>query len=118
YHHIVAVLRPILTGAWISEGGSKGGETSVFHRRFWPDDVDGTMAYVAPINLGLPDYRYDAYLDGIGPPACRQALKDLQVELLDHRRAMLEQRAADEAVTASYAYSRVAIAPAVESAVA
>ena len=41
-------LRPIYGAAWISTGASKGGMTVMYHRRFYPADVDGTVAYVAP----------------------------------------------------------------------
>ena len=37
--------------------------TSVYHRRFYPDDVDGTVAYVAPevIHGGAPEPASDRY---------------------------------------------------------
>ena len=38
----------------------KGGMTAIYHRRFYPDDVDGTVPYVAPISFGAPDLRYAA----------------------------------------------------------
>ncbi|MFG2037513.1 S28 family serine protease [Dactylosporangium sp. NPDC048998] len=44
HHRIVQALKPIYSQQWISTGASKGGMTSVYHRRFYPDDVDGTVA--------------------------------------------------------------------------
>ena len=117
HHRIVQALEPIYGAAWVSTGASKGGMTSIYHRRFYPDDVDATVPYVAPISFGAPDYRYDAFVDAVGTASCRQALQDLQVELLSNRRAMLEQRAADQAAADGIAYTRVALAPAVEGAV-
>ena len=117
HHQIVTALRPIFDAAWISTGASKGGMTSVYHRRFWPDDVDGTVPYVAPINLGNPDTRYDAFLDTVGDAGCRQALRDLGVELLANRRAMLESRTDQQALTDGYHYTRISVPLAVESAV-
>ncbi|HVV87682.1 MAG TPA: S28 family serine protease [Kofleriaceae bacterium] len=117
HHAIVQALRPLYDGAWIETGASKGGMTSVYHRRFYPDDVDGTLAYVAPISFGAPDYRYDAQIDSVGPPACRQAIRDLQVDLLTNRRQMLIDRTTSQAVARGHSYNRITIPAAVESAV-
>ncbi len=116
-HRIVAALRPLYDGAWIETGASKGGMTSVYHRRFYPDDVDGTLAYVAPISFAAPDYRYEPHVEQLGPPACRQALRDLQADLLRNRRQMLIDRATSQAMTRSYSYNRITLPAAVESAV-
>jgi hypothetical protein len=118
HHRVTQAFRRLYGGAWLASGASKGGMTSIYHRRFWPDDVDATVAYVAPISFGAPDYRYDAFVDGIGPPACRQALQELQVELLTNRRATLEARAAAQAAEVGVVYTRLELGAAVESAVA
>ena len=89
HHRIVEALRPIFVGPWISTGGSKGGMTSVYHRRFFPDDVAGTVAYVAPISFGAPDRRYVPFVDSIGEPTCRERLVELQLEALTRRPAMV-----------------------------
>jgi hypothetical protein len=118
-HHVIRdLLYRIYRGAWVATGASKGGMTSIYHRRFWPDDVDATVPYVAPLSFGAPDYRYDAFVDGIGTAACRQALQDLQVELLSNRRAAMVARAEEQASAQGYQYGRVAIGPAVEGAIA
>ncbi len=117
HHRITVALRRIYAGRWLETGASKGGMTSVYHRRFYPGDVDGTVAYVAPESFGAPDYRYEAHVEQLGPPVCRQALRDLQAELLGNRRAMLETRAQNEAVQRGYVYTRVTLPVAVESAV-
>ncbi len=118
-HHVIRdLIGRVYPVKWLATGASKGGMTSVYHRRFWPDDVDGTVPYVAPISFGAPDYAYDAHVDALGPPACRQALIDYTVELLTNRRAMLENRAAAQAAADGWAYTRVELGPAVESAVA
>ena len=117
HHRIVSALRPLYDGAWIESGASKGGMTSVYHRRFYPDDVDGTLAYVAPISFGAPDYRYEAHVENLGPPACRQAVRDVQVELLRDRRDLLLARATTQSMTRNHTYNRIALPAAVESAV-
>jgi hypothetical protein len=89
HHRIVAALRDVYVGPWLSTGASKGGMTSVFHRRFYPDDVDATVAYVAPISHGAPDPRYVGFLDAVGTEPCRSDLTALQIEALLRRGALV-----------------------------
>jgi hypothetical protein len=116
-HAIVTALRTIYTGKALSTGGSKGGMTAIFYRRFFPDDVDGTVPYVAPISFGAPDTRYASFFDTVGTDACRQAVRDVATEMLAHRRAAMEQRAQQQAADKGYQYTRVLLGPAVESAI-
>ncbi|MEZ4402274.1 MAG: S28 family serine protease [Kofleriaceae bacterium] len=116
-HLIAAAMRRLYRGTFVETGASKGGMTSIYHRRFWPDDVDVTVAYVAPISFAAPDYRYEPYLEGIGPAACKANLRALQVELLTNRRAALSSRAQASAAANGDQYTRVALDAAVESAV-
>jgi hypothetical protein len=102
-HRVIASIRPLYQGRWISTGASKGGMTSVYHRRFYPDDVDGTVAYVAPNSLGGPDPRYPDFVAGRGAPACQRALEGFQREVLLRRPAMVE-RMEDEAATGGFSY--------------
>jgi hypothetical protein len=113
-HEIITALRKIYEGPFLTTGGSKGGMTAVYHRRFYPDDVDGTVAYVAPISFDVPDTRYQPFLKTIGPASCGQAVRDLATEMLAHRREAMQARAQ---LQASHAYTRVAIGPAVEAAI-
>lgn len=102
HHRIVAALRPIYCGKWVSTGASKGGMTSIFHRRFYPGDVDATVAYVAPISFGAPDDRYQPFFDTVGAAPCRTALRTAQRELLERRSNMvtrLENAAAQNGYT-------------------
>lgn len=116
-HAIITALKTIYGGAFITTGASKGGMTAVYHRRFYPDDVAGTVPYVAPLSFGAPDLRYASFLDTLGPAACRQAVRDVAKEMLSNRRAALLSRAQDQAATNSLVYSRIAIGPAVESSI-
>lgn len=86
HHLIVRALKTIYQSKWISTGASKGGMTSVYHRRFYPRDVDGTVAYVAPDNPNKWDNKpYDRFFDRVGTPECRAALNGLQQEALNRR---------------------------------
>lgn len=87
HHKIVGALKTIYSAKWISTGASKGGMTSVYHRRFYPRDVDGVVAYVAPNDANnKADTAYDEFFASVGStPACRTALKTLQREALTRR---------------------------------
>ncbi|GAA2753073.1 S28 family serine protease [Kitasatospora cinereorecta] len=91
-HRVITALKRVYPGSWISTGASKGGMSSVYHRRFYPHDVDGTVAYVAPDDVDdREDSAYTAFFDRVGTPECRDALKSAQRELLV-RRDRLEPR--------------------------
>ncbi|HSR98845.1 MAG TPA: S28 family serine protease [Kofleriaceae bacterium] len=114
-HAIIEALHTIYAGAFITTGGSKGGMTAVFHRRFYPDDVDGTVAYVAPISFGAPDtVRYSGVLDAIGPAPCREAVRAAATRMLSARREAMYLHAEDQT---QHRYTRIALGAAVESAI-
>jgi hypothetical protein len=86
HHRVVRTFRRLYPGAWISTGGSKGGMASVYHRRFHPHDVDGTVAYAAPNNVDdRDDSAYLRFLNTVGTAADREALATVQRRLLLHR---------------------------------
>ena len=82
HHKIVNILKEIYSEAWVSSGASKGGDTAIFHRRFFPNDVDATVAYVAPILFEEYDSRYLNYYSTQGDDVCRQKLKNYQRNML------------------------------------
>ena len=90
-HRIVEALNGIYIGPWVNTGASKGGMTSIYHRRFFPDDVVATVAYVAPISYDIGDERYIPFMDGIGVAWCRDRLVELQVEILENRDFYIDQ---------------------------
>jgi PS-10 peptidase S37 len=106
HHRIVEALAPIYGGAWVSTGASKGGMTSVYHRRFYPDDVDATVAYVAPLSFGAPDDGYHPFFDTVGDEACRARLREFQREVLTRRAAMVELLSQD-GKTSGLTYERL-----------
>jgi len=107
-HRITQALKARIyrTNKWLTTGASKGGMTSLFHRRFFPDDVDGTVAYVAPIDypadaVQSPTNRYFIFLENVGTDAaCRQKLKDFQNLALSRRAAMKTRMVAVSTYTA------------------
>lgn len=92
-HAILGKLGKIYSGATIQTGGSKGGENSLFHLWLHPEDLDGVVAYVAPVITDYPDTRYATVLDDIGVASCRTALRAVSREMLVRHTAM-ETRAA------------------------
>ncbi|SPT49314.1 aminopeptidase [Actinomadura madurae] len=99
-HRLIRALKTIYKGKWISTGASKGGMTAVYHKRFYPRDVDGSVVYVAPNDVKNNDDRaYDKFFQTVGTdPECRAHVKALAREFLKRRPAMLERfkAAADE----------------------
>ncbi|MER7754294.1 S28 family serine protease [Kitasatospora sp. NPDC097643] len=91
-HALVTALKRIYQREWLSTGASKGGMSSTYYRRFYPDDMAGTVAYVAPNNTDVEDYAaYTDFFQNVGTPECRAALNAAQRELLV-RRDRLETR--------------------------
>lgn len=89
HHRIVELLKPLYTGKWLNAGFSKGGQTALFHRRFYPDDVVATVAFDAPLPLAQQDQRLYDFFDTIGTAACRQKIIDFQRMLLEKRTVLL-----------------------------
>ena len=81
-HKINTLFKTIYHGKWISTGISKGGTTTIFYRYFYPDDVDVSIPYVAPVNLGVADERIYTFLDNVGTESCREDIYEYQVRML------------------------------------
>lgn len=79
HHRIIELFKEYYTGKWVSTGISKGGSTIMFHRRFYPDDVDASVSYVGPINLSPEDQRVYEYIKNVSTPECRKKVKDFQI---------------------------------------
>ncbi|MFT4533622.1 MAG: hypothetical protein ACJA1A_001538 [Saprospiraceae bacterium] len=82
-HRIRTLFGNINTGKWISTGISKGGTTTIFYKYFYPNDVDVSIPYVAPLNYEYEEKRIYEFLDKIGTEECRNDLYDLQKDLLE-----------------------------------
>ncbi|MFG2003550.1 aminopeptidase [Spirillospora sp. NPDC048911] len=98
-HRIIQALKKIYKTRWISTGVSKGGMTVVYHKRFYPRDVDGSVVYVAPNDVdNKEDSAYDRFFAKVGTdPKCRAHVKGLAREILKRRPAMLQRFKADAA---------------------
>jgi len=89
HHLIVGIFKALYHGKWISTGISKGGQTSIYYRYFYPDDVDATVAYVAPINFALEDPREELFLKKVGTDEVRNKIEQFQKLLLQHKKEIL-----------------------------
>lgn len=92
FHNIVVQLKKIYKGPWIGTGASKGGMTSVYHRYFYPNDLTGTVADVAPLSFSKEDERYIDFVKNVGGnkyASCRDKFSKLQRYLIDSREQVL-----------------------------
>ena len=83
-HHINQLIRTIYKNKWISTGVSRGGQTAIYYKWFYPEDVDLAVPYVAAIPNSLEDKRIYHFLDTIGTPDCRKKIYEVQRFLLQH----------------------------------
>ncbi|GLW45458.1 tripeptidyl aminopeptidase [Streptomyces sp. NBRC 14336] len=106
-HRIFKALKPIYAKKWISTGGSKGGMTATYYERFYPRDMDGVVAYVAPNDVvNKEDSAYDKFFAKVGTKECRDRLNGVQREALV-RREPLEQRYAAFAAENGYTFDTI-----------
>lgn len=88
-HNVVTELKKVFKGKWIATGISKGGQTSNLYRTYFPDDVDITVPYVAPLCRGVEDGRHQPFIENyVGTPEERERVKDFQIEFLKRRDAI------------------------------
>ncbi|MBI5914604.1 MAG: hypothetical protein HY842_04450 [Bacteroidetes bacterium] len=88
-HHVNEIFREIYKGKWVSTGISKGGQTTIYYRYFYPADVDVAVPYVAPLNQELEEKRIYAFLDTVGTAECRAKIRAEQMRLLKNRQEAL-----------------------------
>lgn len=81
-HKINQLFRTLYKGPWLASGISKGGTTCIFYKYFYPDDVDVSVPYVAPVNLDVADQRLYTFLDTIGTDECRKGIYEYQKYML------------------------------------
>jgi hypothetical protein len=85
HHRVVEALESVYPGRWLSTGASKGGMATVYHRRFFEDDLDGSIAYVAPNDVVNDVDRYDEFFENVGTEACRESVWNVQRQALSMR---------------------------------
>jgi hypothetical protein len=85
HHRVIEALKPLYPGKWLSTGASKGGMATVYHRRFFEGDIDGSVVYVAPNDVVDTDDAYADFLAQVGSAECRDKLTAVQRQALLRR---------------------------------
>ncbi|MCK5776569.1 MAG: hypothetical protein KAH25_10345 [Bacteroidales bacterium] len=84
HHHIYEVFSEYFTNKWISTGVSKGGQTSIFYKYYYPEDMHISMPYVAPLNLEQEDVRINWFLRHVGTDEENKAILKYQKLMLEN----------------------------------
>lgn len=88
-HNVNKTFKQIYNGKWISTGISKGGQTTLLYRAFFPDDVDFSVPYVAPLNRKVEDGRHEPFLRKVGTKGDRNKIEKFQTEVLKRKAEMI-----------------------------
>lgn len=105
-HIVNQLLKNIYTSSWISTGISKGGQTTIYYRYFYPNDVKASVPYVAPLNRSVADKRVYHFQDTVATVECRANLKALQRDLLT-RRDIFSKMFADSTSSRQLTFTKV-----------
>lgn len=101
-HNVTTTFKQLYSGKWISTGISKGGQTTLLYRAWFPDDVDISVPYVAPLNKGVEDGRHEPFLRKVGTREERDAIQLFQETILKRRAEiipMLEKFSKEKGLT-------------------
>lgn len=88
-HNVRNTFKTIYPEKWISTGISKGGQTTMLYRAYFPEDVDFSVPYVGPLCKGVEDGRHEPFLRKVGTKAERKKIKTFQLEVLKRKANML-----------------------------
>ncbi|PLX08152.1 MAG: hypothetical protein C0596_07585 [Marinilabiliales bacterium] len=89
-HHIIReAFSDLYKNKWVSTGISKGGQTCLLYQMYYPNDVDVTVAYVAPVATALEDGRHEPFINNIGSKKDRKRITKFQIEVLSRRETLL-----------------------------
>jgi len=80
-HAVINAFKQFYKGKWVSTGISKSGQATIFHRRYYPHDVDVSVPYVAPLNFSSEDPRAYSFLQNVGTDDCRRRIAEYQTQL-------------------------------------
>lgn len=89
HHKITRFFKDLYRSKWISTGVSKGGQTAIAYKYYFPSDVDVSVPYVAPLNLEQEDHRIYKFLDTVGSQEQRNKIKEFQRTVLKLREQIL-----------------------------
>jgi len=75
---------------FVTTGISKGCQTTMAHRRYFPNTVDASVCYVGPLNYQREDPRVYSFLKSVGTKDDREKMKAFQNLCFENRQALLE----------------------------
>lgn len=105
-HAVNQMLKKVYKGPWVSTGISKGGQTTIYYRYYYPNDVKASVPYVAPLNFSVEDNRVYHFLDTVGETYCRENLRELQLDLLNRKEIFLPMFS-DSASARNLSFNRI-----------
>ena len=85
HHRVVEILKHIYHKKWLNTGISKGGQTAIYHKYFYPKDVTVSVPVVAPLNFSKEEQRVYNFLENVGTEDCRTKIIDFQTEMLKNK---------------------------------
>lgn len=88
-HNVTQTFKSLYDGKWISTGISKGGQTAMLYRAFFPGDVDISVPYVGPLCKGVEDGRHEPFLRKVGTKKERRKIESFQQEILRRKTDIL-----------------------------
>ncbi|MFC5195886.1 S28 family serine protease [Bizionia hallyeonensis] len=75
---------------FVTTGISKGCQTTMAHRTYFPNTVDASVCYVGPLNYQREDPRVYSFLKSVGTKDDREKIKAFQNLCFENRQALLE----------------------------
>lgn len=89
-HHVIReAFKELYKNKWASTGISKGGQTCLLYQMYYPNDVDVTVAYVAPVATALEDGRHEPFINNIASKKDRKRIIKFQQEVLSRKETLL-----------------------------
>jgi len=90
HHRIFEIFKRYYHSKWVATGISKGGQTAMSYRKFFPNDVDVTVSYVAPLNFEVEDGRHEPFISQMaGNAGERKKILEFQKEVLKRKTQMI-----------------------------
>lgn len=75
---------------FVTTGISKGCQTTMAHRRFFPNNVDASVCYVGPLNYKREDPRVYEFLKNVATKTDRDKVEAFQKLCFENRAALLQ----------------------------
>lgn len=89
YHAITTAFKKYYTGKWATTGVSKGGSTTMFYRAYYPEDMDVSVPYVAPLSCALEDGRHESFMEQASTKEARDAIRNFQIQLFERKEHLM-----------------------------